>query len=97
MRELDSDIFVKIASSSSTILPPMERSFGLSVGDGTRSRSSSFENRNRFRVHLKDGKVRGFLGFFARTPAEEGASDGAVPSPAGSSPYGANREQTASG
>jgi hypothetical protein len=25
----------------------------------------------RFRVHLKDGNVRGFLGFFARTPEEE--------------------------
>ena len=25
----------------------------------------------RFRVHLQNGQVRGFLGFFARTPAEE--------------------------
>lgn len=25
----------------------------------------------RFRIHLRDGKVRGFLGFFARSPAQE--------------------------
>lgn len=28
----------------------------------------------RFRVHLRDGQVRGFLGFFARSPVQEARS-----------------------